>query len=488
MKWFKRAKKEIGEKTAPDTVEASRPTAVPTAKPAQLVTQLEGIDAGLDPFRFQQMCNQIGEARDAGAAPLLIDLLGRRGREGLAPDNRSAAIQALGQIGDPAAVEILVDELEISPAYAAAALGRIGERRATEPLISVLQHDSWSARSAAAEALGRLGDPNAIDALREMENDPRPEVQRAAEAALAKLEKGGITWYLDTTDTQQVGNHLIALGIVERATVARMFSLGTYRLLSSAGSGEKSPGTVTLGNTQFGDGVCGDPFVVDRIVLNLGAPGQRDVASITCPSCGAFFELSGVTCDDGQSEPETWLVTNLVSIPDRFAQSPYLGWPQIDRTTVDVDPAEASKSGEIGDWEVVEAGVERNELIEAGDLSADTIEQFSVYRIRPPAGVTLQRDDTVAVSGVEVCGVCRYEIPLDTVIGIKGFFDYPSKQVIACPRCNASALIVGLTTTSGATRHWLLATQESGAPGVHVSEHGGRPELRLGKVERATNG
>ncbi len=90
------------------------------------MAQLEAIDAGRDPFGFQTICRKIGEAREAAAVPRLLDLLGRRGREGLAPDNRRSAVQALGSIADPAAVDTLVMVLGLVPSYAAAALGRIG--------------------------------------------------------------------------------------------------------------------------------------------------------------------------------------------------------------------------------------------------------------------------------------------------------------------------------------------------------------------------
>ncbi len=77
------------------------------------------------------------------------------------------AARALGQIGDPIAVEPLIGELD-SPVYrqgdaAAEALGMIGDSRATEPLIAYLGGPRylWE-RETAVRALSEIGDPRAV--------------------------------------------------------------------------------------------------------------------------------------------------------------------------------------------------------------------------------------------------------------------------------------------------------------------------------------
>lgn len=53
----------------------------------------------------------------------------------------------------------------------AAALGRIGDPRATVPLIKALRSDHLSVSSSAARALGKIGDSAAVPALIQMLND-----------------------------------------------------------------------------------------------------------------------------------------------------------------------------------------------------------------------------------------------------------------------------------------------------------------------------
>ncbi len=77
---------------------------------------------------------------------------------------------ALCQIGEPAVLP-LIDSLKSPSAFYTAiqSLGRIGDRRAVEPLIDALQDKTRpDFRSTAAEALGAIGDPRAVDPLIEI--------------------------------------------------------------------------------------------------------------------------------------------------------------------------------------------------------------------------------------------------------------------------------------------------------------------------------
>ncbi|MHC4566474.1 MAG: HEAT repeat domain-containing protein [Planctomycetota bacterium] len=86
---------------------------------------------------------------------------------------RCKAIRALGEIGDPAAVELLIaimkdkSERRDPRNVAATALGKIGDNRAVEPLITVLKDESEEKRlrTKSAEALGLIGDPRAVEPL-----------------------------------------------------------------------------------------------------------------------------------------------------------------------------------------------------------------------------------------------------------------------------------------------------------------------------------
>lgn len=70
-------------------------------------------------------------------------------------------LTALGQLGDPRAIEPLVNALQNEISYsdvrakAAQALGQLGDLRAVEPLVHALQ--DWSVRRAASEALVEIG-------------------------------------------------------------------------------------------------------------------------------------------------------------------------------------------------------------------------------------------------------------------------------------------------------------------------------------------
>ena len=81
----------------------------------------------------------------------------------------AAADEALAALGPPAVgvlVDGLADEEEELRRSAARALGRIGDRRAVEPLVARLTEERWDDIVAAViEALGRLGGPRAVDAL-----------------------------------------------------------------------------------------------------------------------------------------------------------------------------------------------------------------------------------------------------------------------------------------------------------------------------------
>jgi len=106
-------------------------------------------------------------------------------------ETRMAALEALGELDDPRAVELLIEALAIrpvvtdtgapagpgqGPSHAARrewfefnklvseTLGGMGEV-AFEPLIAALAHEDMGVRSGAAKALGRLGDERAIEPL-----------------------------------------------------------------------------------------------------------------------------------------------------------------------------------------------------------------------------------------------------------------------------------------------------------------------------------
>jgi HEAT repeat protein len=131
----------------------------------------------------------LGDIGDPSAVEALIAIL-KDDDSGL----RFCATEALGKIGDERAFRPLLtvlEDKELYPrAYAAEALGRIGEPGALEPLVKVLQgtDDSW-VRSMAARGLGLLQDVRAVPALKAACDDESSKVKEEAKVALSALHR-----------------------------------------------------------------------------------------------------------------------------------------------------------------------------------------------------------------------------------------------------------------------------------------------------------
>ncbi|GBE15322.1 MAG TPA: HEAT repeat domain-containing protein [Proteobacteria bacterium] len=100
---------------------------------------------------------------------------------------RRAAIRVLGEIRESAAVPLLTEVEGVNLDAAVWALGRIGDPRALQPLLEDLSDDTWSVRRQAAQALGNLEDAGAVPALRLTLDDPEPVVREWAARSLETL-------------------------------------------------------------------------------------------------------------------------------------------------------------------------------------------------------------------------------------------------------------------------------------------------------------
>ena len=124
----------------------------------------------------------LGFIGDAAAIEALCHTLENDG-DGLA---RYEAVTALGRIGKPSVPYLIRALKHHSPGtrqHVADVLGELGDARATEPLIMVLQNVGW----AAAKALGKIGDPRAAEALLEASRSSDSELSKAARDALVNL-------------------------------------------------------------------------------------------------------------------------------------------------------------------------------------------------------------------------------------------------------------------------------------------------------------
>lgn len=98
------------------------------------------------------------------------------------------AADALGRIGDPRAVEPLIAALEIPMVVPAAikALSELGDARMVEPLICMLQEQHEHA-STIATVLGNYGDPRAVDPLMDSLRNGTSSLRFYSARALGKL-------------------------------------------------------------------------------------------------------------------------------------------------------------------------------------------------------------------------------------------------------------------------------------------------------------
>lgn len=127
---------------------------------------------------------------DAGKAlPPLLSALSDKD-----PRIRAAAAEALGEVGDPSAIEPLGkaltgdDDSDVREA-AAEALGELGLPNAVPVLRAGLKDTDSDVREAVVDALGDIGGLEAERVLRQALADPDEDVRDAAVAALAKMKQ-----------------------------------------------------------------------------------------------------------------------------------------------------------------------------------------------------------------------------------------------------------------------------------------------------------
>lgn len=157
----------------------------------------------LDERNFQVILNQVndenqsyqtraieslGRIGDQRATGPLIDLLSRA-----EPEIAYVIVRALGKLRDPMAVDPLIRCLDSPDRWlrqgAAWALGEIGDPKAVEPLIGHLADSREKVRSEIAQAIGKLGDDDAVAGLeRFIIGEDDPEVRHSARQAIKMIQ------------------------------------------------------------------------------------------------------------------------------------------------------------------------------------------------------------------------------------------------------------------------------------------------------------
>lgn len=134
--------------------------------------------------QFLRMLDKWFEPRDSHS----LDALGIN-----ETNARISAAYALGNLGDPRAVDPLAGMLAVVFASeslrvsAAEALGKIKDPRAVKPLLKALEWSEGRAQRAAAEALGAIKDPRAIEPLLEMLGSGKAIPRMGAAMALGEI-------------------------------------------------------------------------------------------------------------------------------------------------------------------------------------------------------------------------------------------------------------------------------------------------------------
>jgi len=141
------------------------------------------IDASdrVSPDRLRGIASVLGWLAGPAVGRALTRMLGK-------PTIRAQVVEALVRYG-AGVVDLLIEQLRAEDLEtreaAAVALGRIGDRRATLPLVAAL--DDREVALAAAAALARIGDSAAFDGLLRLIGDPDGALRQAAIAALNSI-------------------------------------------------------------------------------------------------------------------------------------------------------------------------------------------------------------------------------------------------------------------------------------------------------------
>jgi hypothetical protein len=142
----------------------------------------EPILLALDTFDSEFMQENCMKALKRLGAPEAFDEMNERAQR-----RKPLPIEVLGKIGDPRALDTLLEFIEgdANPPLQRVvlrAVGSIGDEEATQTVANRLDADDPEIRSGAARALGQIGDTRAVDPLTDVLDDDEDDSARASAA------------------------------------------------------------------------------------------------------------------------------------------------------------------------------------------------------------------------------------------------------------------------------------------------------------------
>ncbi|HEY8640267.1 MAG TPA: HEAT repeat domain-containing protein [Solirubrobacterales bacterium] len=215
-------------------------------------------------------------------------------------EQRRNAVEAIAELGDPAAVAPIVSMMgrlrTRAESYESAeeAIGRLGPA-AVDPLVSLVRKGEL----AAASQLARLGESIALEPLRDVSRDPDPGAREAAFGGLNELATPDARAILAEAIESGAGRKeaLFAVRVQAGGGDPRIIRAVFTALRESADLRDEAIGVLNSLARRIRDGEVG-PDVLTELVAATG-DGDPDVR------VAALLALGAATPEDGQLHPQT---------------------------------------------------------------------------------------------------------------------------------------------------------------------------------------
>ncbi|QSG06133.1 HEAT repeat domain-containing protein [Halapricum desulfuricans] len=168
-----------------------------------ILLALEKLPGGKDHFMEENVLESLARIAPPEALEDVLPMAGKRNEK---------AIRVVGKIGDPEALDTLLDFIDGDgdrslQLETLRAVGAIGSDEATQTVANRLAAEDAEIRSAAARALGRIGDTRAVEPLSDVLADDSEESVRASAAwALVQI---GTERAFEAIETNADGSYLV---------------------------------------------------------------------------------------------------------------------------------------------------------------------------------------------------------------------------------------------------------------------------------------